>query len=104
MPKPGSTCEEVPIERKLKTLLLLGVLLDGKFANAEIDSTTKKRWTNVIIAEKYGVEKRKVSGWRYKRKAIMAMDTHRHCSRQTACLSIVKNKSLKYSLVQYMRE
>lgn len=67
--------KQVPLSDKKEALRLLGARNDGTFDVAQLQSETNKKWSNKAVADRYGVSKATVTGWKNASKKIMRADT-----------------------------
>lgn len=67
--------KQVSLSDKKEALRLLGARNDGTFGAAQLQSETSKKWSNKTVADKYGVSKATVTGWKNASRKIMRADT-----------------------------
>lgn len=67
--------KQVSLSDKKEALRLLGAKSDGTFGVAHLQSESRKKWSNKAVADKYGVSKATVTGWKNASRKIMRADT-----------------------------
>eukprot|EP00177_Eucheuma_denticulatum_P005227 GFKZ01009523.1.p1 GENE.GFKZ01009523.1~~GFKZ01009523.1.p1 ORF type:complete len:316 (+),score=64.97 GFKZ01009523.1:201-1148(+) len=67
--------KQVSLSDKKDALRLLGARNDGTFGAAQLQPETNKKWSNKAVADRYGVSKATVTGWKNASRKIMRADT-----------------------------